>query len=575
MRRQKKFLVLFVILIGISVIKFYTVARSFERVDQFRGANIRHEIFSPYIAQSANNQSLSVQIGGKTYSNLRDGLFFSDNLMLMVPIQILKEGLNCSINRYGEEQLILERKNLQMIFTLNSKTMFVNGEQITLDTPMLEKEGVYYLPLQTLSDYVQISYNWDVEKNRVVALDASDGLNYLPSRFDLREKNRMSIIKNQGKLGTCWAFASLSALESTLLPEEPVIFSPDHMSIRNSFSSDQNSGGQYTMGMAYLTAWQGPVLESEDPYGDGDSPDGLIPSYHVQEIQIIEAKDLFKIKESVYKYGGVQTSIYSSMNQSSNNSKFYNKQYFSYCYQGKEKANHDIVIIGWDDNFSRTNFSTQPEGDGAFICQNSWGSSFGEDGIFYISYYDSNIGMHSISYTKIEKPDNYSSIYQSDLCGWVGQLGYNKNSIYASNVYRAKANERLEAAGFYATEAGTRYEVYAVSRYTGPDSLSKGRMVASGSFENAGYYTVPFDHPLNLTDNAEFAIVVHLIIPEGTKPLAVEFASSDFTQTVDLKDGQGYISPDGLAWERVETTQKCNICLKAYTNRVNHDKEWN
>ena len=107
MRRQKKFLVLFVILIGISVIKFYTVARSFERVDQFRGANIRHEIFSPYIAESANNQSLSVQIGGKTYSNLRDGLFFSDNLMLMVPIQILKEGLNCSINRYGEEQLIL------------------------------------------------------------------------------------------------------------------------------------------------------------------------------------------------------------------------------------------------------------------------------------------------------------------------------------------------------------------------------------------------------------------------------------------------------------------------------------
>ena len=128
MRRQKKFLVLFVILIGISVIKFYTVARSFERVDQFRGANIRHEIFSPYIAESANNQSLSVQIGGKTYSNLRDGLFFSDNLMLMVPIQILKEGLNCSINRYGEEQLILERKNLQMIFTLNSKKMFVNGE---------------------------------------------------------------------------------------------------------------------------------------------------------------------------------------------------------------------------------------------------------------------------------------------------------------------------------------------------------------------------------------------------------------------------------------------------------------
>lgn len=109
--------------------------------------------------------------------------------------------------------------------------------------------------------------------------------------------------------------------------------------------------------------------------------------------------------------------------------------------------------------------------------------------------------MHSISYTKIEKPDNYSSIYQSDLCGWVGQLGYNKNSIYASNVYRAKANERLEAAGFYATEAEAQDMRYMLSVDTlDPNSLSS-RMVASGSFENAGYYTVPFDHPLNLTDN--------------------------------------------------------------------------
>ena len=46
-----------------------------------------------------------------------------------------------------------------------------------------------------------------------------------------------------------------------------VPLSADHMSIHNSFRISQNSGGDYSMAMAYLLAWQGPVPETEDPYG--------------------------------------------------------------------------------------------------------------------------------------------------------------------------------------------------------------------------------------------------------------------------------------------------------------------
>lgn len=78
------------------------------------------------------------------------------------------------------------------------------------------------------------------------------------------------------------------------------------------------------------------------------------------------------------------------------------------------------MIIGWDDNYSRSNFNTPLEGDGAFICQNSWGDGFGENGIFYVSYYDTNIGTHNVAYTRVDDVHNYDHIYQSDLCGWVG-----------------------------------------------------------------------------------------------------------------------------------------------------------
>ena len=281
----------------------------------------------------------------------------------------------------------------------------------------------------------------------------------LPSSFDYRKMGRAPQIGNQGSLGTCWAFASLKALESSLLPGKPLELSVDHMTMHNSFSMSQDAGGEYTMSMAYLLAWQGPVLESEDPYGDGYSPDGLKPCLHVQDIQILPAKDYDAIKQAVYRYGGVQSSLYTSMRNYQSESVYYNRTTNSYCYIGDEKPNHDSVIIGWDDNYSKDNFNMGLEGDGAFICTNSWGEDFGDQGYFYVSYYDTNIGVHNIVYTGVEPVDNYDHNYQSDLCGWVGQIGYGRDSAWFANAYTAGKGENLEAAGFYATDQNTDYEL--------------------------------------------------------------------------------------------------------------------
>ena len=65
---------------------------------------------------------------------------------------------------------------------------------------------------------------------------------------------------------------------------------------------------------------------------------------------------------------------------------YYNAYFSAYEYPTAEDPSHDVILVGWDDTVSRFLFRDVPEEDGAWVCQNSWGGSFGNDGLFYVSY---------------------------------------------------------------------------------------------------------------------------------------------------------------------------------------------
>ncbi len=392
----------------------------------------------------------------------------------------------------------------------------------------------------------------------------------LPSSYDCRTAGRAPVIKSQGTSGTCWAFASLTALELSLLPEKPAVFSADHMTRMNSFSQDPQAGGFYSMAMAYLLAWQGPVLEEQDPYGDGWSPEGLLPVVHVQEIQILPDKDYEAIKEAVYRYGGVESALHMTMEDYNAPCAEFEKEWHSYCYLGGELPNHDLVIVGWDDNFPREHFSAEAEGDGAFLCVSSWGAEFGEGGYFYVSYYDTQIGKNNVVYTGIDSEKRYDQIYQTDLCGWVGHVGFEQKtepdySAYGANIYTARGRESLLAVGFYATLPQVSYEIYVAEQVDGTADLNQRRLAASGTLENRGFYTVKLSEPVLLEPGQRFAVIAKLSSAEGAHLLAVEYEADEATAGVILSDGEGCISDDGSRWMSVESDYGYNLCLKAYT----------
>lgn len=397
----------------------------------------------------------------------------------------------------------------------------------------------------------------------------------LPASYDGRRTGRTPAVKNQGTSGTCWAFASLIALEAGQLPAHVWDFSEDHMSLGNGFGISQDDGGDYTMSMAYLLSWKGPVLEEDDPYGDGFSPEGLEAVKHVQGILKVPGKDYRKVKRAVLQYGGVQSSLYTSITDKDDRRKWYDKESCSYCYKGTAPPNHDCVIIGWDDGYPKENFKGNASEDGAFICMNSWGVGFGDSGYFYVSYDDANIGMNNIIYTDVEEPDNYDHNYQTDLRGFLGQLGYGADTVWISNVYKARGKEELQAVGFYTTGRHTSYEVYFVPApgtqadiETGQSFLNR-ELAASGNLDLAGFYTIPLDGILaekrKLLPGERFAVLVKLTTPAAVHPAAVEYDSGEGSGFVDISDGEGYISPDGITFRRSEQEQLCNICLKAYT----------
>ena len=565
MRDSKRYIVILLVLGAALFLKFGVSAKRFEEIAVFRGAQLVEELWNPLIAASVNERPLSVVIDNREYTSGDYPFYMDEKLSIMVPVGILRDALNCSAHVYGGEQLLVEKHSGRVEFMLNEETAEVDGERKSIVSPFTQKDEVYYVSLKDLSDYLDYSYSWNMEENQASASDTSGKATIVPAKYDLREKGRAAAVRNQGIFGTCWAFAALGALESSLLPEERVLYSPDHMTLANGFQLTQYDGGEYIMGMAYLAAWKGPVYEADDPYGDNRTDESLTAVKHVQEMQVIDGKDYEKIREAVFKYGGVQTSIYNALRSSVSESPYYNSNTNAYCYIGTEKPNHDVVIIGWDDNYPKENFSVDLEGDGAFVCQNSWGDGFGDNGVFYISYYDTNIGTHNIVYTRVEETDNYDNIYQSDLCGWVGQIGYNKDSIYGANVYTAAGDEELVAAGFYATGKDSQFELYVVRNFEDETSLERRIPVASGKLNHAGYYTVDFDRAIALEPGERYAVVLHMITPGSVHPMAIEYVADEMTAGVILDDGESYISSSGYSWENVENVEKCNLCIKAFS----------
>ena len=394
-------------------------------------------------------------------------------------------------------------------------------------------------------------------------------------RYDMRDYYNLSPVKNQKSEGNCWAFAAIAALESCIIKANGTVydFSEENMkNIASSFSDygnrhyNTNLGGNPLLSIGYLTSWLGPISDENDIYSSNVLSQLFDSSMHIQNVIFIPRSnylDNSAIKSAILKYGAVVTSMYYDDSYLSND-------YVSYYADVDDVGpNHAVTIVGWDDNYSKNNFITSPPGNGAFIVRNSWGSDWGEDGYFYVSYYDlyfanennSPFALHTYILNDTNYYDkNYQHETQVNNPTYYYKPQY--SSVYIKNVFVGESDELISAVSTY-FHSSYDYEIFI-------NVNGELKHTQKGNLAN-GYYTIKLTKDVPIKNGDIFEVMFKLTSFDGTSP-TIYFFNYGFDDEVPVSANTRFVKKE-ISFIGTDSSEMVDlyedsfiVAIKAFSN---------
>lgn len=415
------------------------------------------------------------------------------------------------------------------------------------------------------------------------------GVTINDEKFNLKDYDLVTSIKDQKNTLSCWAFASNAAIESNLLVKGIGTFdlSEAHLELatqnkydkyRNSFNRDKTTGGNYSVSSAYLMNLWGPVNESALTF------DRMLKSYegesHIYVNEIISNNAMIdvnsiaflgnnegvcdsNIKKDIKEYlitnGAIATYLYLDGANKTKSHLYYN---------GDEIVNHAVTIVGWDDTVSKDSFEgdSKPSNDGAWIIKNSYG---GEE-YQYVSYEDVNVCNNVVGFfdTETEVEDN---AYYYDNLGVNTTFKVSDKTMYFVSIFNKKSlvkEENLKEVAMYFSKINQKYEIYFANGEV--KDITKAKKIGEGTSNFVGYKTIKLKTPEAIT-NDKFSIIVKLSdeneLEYGVSSKLNENKNYD---TMRFTEGVQFISNDGSNYTDVTKNQTpYQLSIRAYTDNGN------
>lgn len=360
-------------------------------------------------------------------------------------------------------------------------------------------------------------------KNSSVPSKSITPIENLPQKYSSAEEGYVTPIKNQHSHETCWTFSAMATFESALLKNGFDVYdlSEEHLDAWATFRDNStgwtrqlNSGAIPNAPIGYFASWQGAKLESDIPFGyaTGKNLNDVIKLGTVEYgatgiITLPNDKDT--IKTAIFNYGAVSASYAAnSIFSNNNNSCFYAYKTFS---NSGDIEGHAISIVGWDDNYSKTNFRQgfQPSKNGAWLCKNSWGTSSGENGYVWVSYEDkylfNDILGSPYTISEIRKLDNNTKLYQVEEYGATYDIelltsnGSIENLTFINKFDFTDRYGNLDGIMFETKSVGAKYTAYFIpldSNEKPNDDKKTWAKLGNGTIDYSGYITIDTDYLL-------------------------------------------------------------------------------